>query len=113
MPDVLEGDLWAAIASVRVGARRIEALAEKYGTETFLAAMDSFMEFGEQTSLKSLAGLPDGTFELSEEQDNGQVYNVKITIGGGVFQVDLRDNPDQLDGPLNTSRDGVHGPPRR
>ena len=107
MPDVLEGDLWAAIASVRVGARRIEALAEKYRTETFLAAMDSFMEFGEQTSLKALAGLPEGTFELSEEQDNGQVYNVKITIGGGAFQVDLRDNPDQIDGPLNTSRDGV------
>ena len=27
MPDVLEGDLWAAIASVRVGARRLEELA--------------------------------------------------------------------------------------
>ena len=37
MPDVLEGDLWAAIASVRVGARRIEALAGKYGMDTFTA----------------------------------------------------------------------------
>ena len=31
MPDVLEGDLWAAIASVRVGARRLEALAGNTG----------------------------------------------------------------------------------
>ena len=107
MPDVLEGDLWAAIASVRVGARRLESLAEKYGTGTFLSAMHSFMQFGEESSRKALADLPSGTFELSEEQDNGQVYNVKITIGDGRFLVDLTDNPDQLDGPLNTSRDGV------
>lgn len=106
MPDVLEGDLWAAIASVRVGARRLEALSAKYGCDTFLAAMDSFMEFGEQTSLAALKDLPNGTFELSEEQDNGQIYNVRITIEDDRFEVDLRDNPDQMEGPLNTSRDG-------
>jgi len=107
MPDVLEGDLWAAIASVRIGARRLEMLAEKYGVETFLSAMQAFMEFGEQSSRQALAQLPNGTFTLSEEQDNGQIYTVRITIDGDTFQVDLRDNPDQLDGPLNTSRDGV------
>lgn len=107
MPDVLEGDVWAAIASVRVGARRVESLAEKYGTDTFTAAIESFMDVGEQASLNALAKLPGGTFELSEEQDNGQVYNVGITIAEDRFTVDLRDNPDQLDGPLNTSRDGV------
>ena len=107
MPDVLEGDLWAAIASVRVGARRIEALAEKYGTDTFTAAIESFMEFGEKASLSALAKLPEGTFELSEEQDNGQVYHVRLAISKDRFTVDLRNNPDQLDGPLNTSRDGV------
>ena len=107
MPDVLEGDVWAAVASVRIGARRIEALADKYGTAPFTAAMESFMDLGEKASLNALARLPEGTFELSEEQDNGQVYNVGITIAGDRFTVDLRDNPDQLDGPLNTSRDGV------
>ena len=107
MPDVLEGDVWAAIASVRIGARRLEALAEKYGTETFTAAIESFMDFGERASLEALAKLPAGTFEFSEEQDNGQVYNVGITIAEDRFTVDLRNNPDQLEGPLNTSRDGV------
>ena len=107
MPDVLEGDLWAAIASVRAGARRLEALAEKYGTDTFTAAIESAMDFGEKASRSAVAKLPEGTFELSEEQDNGQVYNVRITIATDRFTVDLRNNPDQLDGPLNTSRDGV------
>ena len=107
MPDVLEGDVWAAIASVRIGAKRLQELAEKYGVETFETAMASFMDFGEQVSLKELAKLPEGTFELSEEQDDGRVFNVKITISDTEFLVDLRDNPDQSTGPVNTSPDGV------
>ncbi|MCY6379867.1 hydantoinase B/oxoprolinase family protein [Hoeflea prorocentri] len=107
MPDVLEGDVWAAIASVRVGDKRLVELAEKYGTETFERAMSSFMDFGEEVSRKALADLPQGTFELSEEQDDGRIFNVKITIGANEFTVDLTDNPDQSDNPVNTSRDGV------
>jgi len=107
MPDVLEGDVWAAIASVRVGERRLVELAGKYGTATFERAMDSFMDFGEQVSRAALADLPKGTFELSEEQDDGQTFSVKITISDDAFTVDLRDNPDQSDSPVNTSRDGV------
>jgi N-methylhydantoinase B len=107
MPDVLEGDVWAAIASVRIGAKRLQELAEKYGVETFETAMTSFMDFGEEVSLKELANLPKGTFELSEEQDDGRIFNVKITIADTEFTVDLRDNPDQSVNPVNTSADGV------
>lgn len=107
MPDYLEGDLWAAIASVRIGARRLAEIATKYGVDTFGNAMDSFMEFGEKVSLAELAKLPHGTFELTEEQDDGRFYNVKITISDTEFVVDLRDNPEQDTGPTNTSRDGV------
>lgn len=107
MPDFLLGDVWAAIASVRVGARRLEGLARKYGADTFIRAMQSFMEFGEKTAKAELANLPKGTFELDEEQDDGRVFNVKITITDDEFLVDLRDNPDQDTGPTNTSRDGT------
>ena len=107
MPDVLEGDLWAAIASVRIGARRLEELARKYGVDVFSAAMSSFMDFGEQVSRRELKGLPKGTFSLSEEQDDGQIFNVSIMISDDRFTVDLRDNPDQGKSPVNTSRDGV------
>ena len=107
MPDYLLGDVWAAIASVRIGAKRLEGMAEKYGAPTFKKAMVSFMEFGEKTALAELAKLPKGTFELSEPQDDGRTYNVKITITDDKFLVDLRDNPDQDNGPTNTSRDGT------
>ncbi|MEM8729397.1 MAG: hydantoinase B/oxoprolinase family protein [Pseudomonadota bacterium] len=107
MPDFLLGDVWAAIASVRVGAKRLEDLAAKYGTQTFTAAMESFMAFGERSAKAELAKLPSGVFELSEEQDDGRIYNVKITIGADELVVDLRDNPDQDPACTNTSRDGT------
>lgn len=105
MPDFLEGDLWAAIAAVRIGARRLTDLATKYGVETFEAAMQSFMDHGEKVALSELAKLPKGTFELTEEQDDGRFFNVKVTITDSEFIVDLRDNPDQDSGPSNASYD--------
>ena len=107
MPEVLEGDVWAAIASVRIGTARLAEIAGKYGTATFEQAMTAFMDYGERVSRSALATLPRGTFSLAEEQDDGQVFNVAITIGDGEFLVDLRDNPDQAKGPVNTSRDSV------
>ena len=107
MPDILEGDLWAAIASVRIGARRLQELASKYGTATFERAVAAFMNHGEAISRRALRDLPKGTFTLSEEQDDGSVFNAIITITYDTFLVDLRDNPDQSPGPVNTSRDGV------
>lgn len=107
MPDFLLGDVWAAIASVRIGAKRLEGLALKYGSQTFRSAMDSFMDFGKRSALAELAKLPHDTFELSETQDDGRVYTVKITISSDEFIVDLTNNPGQDNGPTNTSRDGT------
>jgi len=107
MPDFLKGDVWAAIASVRIGAKRLENLSTKYTRDVFVAAMENFMEFGEASAKAELAKLPNGTFELSEEQDDGRIYNIKVTINDEEFIVDLLDNPDQDAGPTNTSRDGT------
>ena len=35
LPKFLQGDLWAGIAAVRIGARRIEDIARKYGSGHF------------------------------------------------------------------------------
>jgi N-methylhydantoinase B len=95
LPDFLEGDMWAGISAARLGERRIAELVDKYGRDTFLAALTRFMDYGEQVSLRALEGLPKGRFTLAEEQDDGRVYNVSVEIGGDSFVVDLRDNPDK------------------
>jgi N-methylhydantoinase B len=107
LPDFLQGDMWAGIAAARVGERRIVELVDRYGVETFQAALRSFMDYGEQVALRALAELPKGTFTLAEEQDSGVVYSVTFEMKDDEFVVDLRDNPDQDPGPNNASRDGT------
>ena len=107
LPDFLRGDMWAAIAAARIGERRLTELARKFGIATFKSALEHFMDYGEQVSRKGLADLPEGRFDLAEEQDDGQIYRVAIEITDDSFTVDLRDNPDQVSGPHNSSRDGV------
>jgi N-methylhydantoinase B len=109
LPKFLRGDLWAGIAAVRVGARRIEDIVRKYGAETFTTALRSFLDYGEQVVLKGLASLPKGRFSIVEEQDDGLLYKATIEITDRQFIVDLRDNPPQQPGPINCSRDDCFG----
>jgi N-methylhydantoinase B len=105
LPDFLRGDLWAGIAGVRIGERRIQELIKKYGGDTFEAAVADFMTLGERHARAALEALPNGTFHFEEEQDDGAIYKVTIEIADDRFVVDLRDNPDQS-GSTNSSRDG-------
>ncbi len=105
MPDFLIGDLWAGVAAVRVGERRILEIANKYGKDVFLHAVEEYLEFGEQVSLNAIKQLPKGIFSLEENQDTGQVYTVTVEITDDEFIVDLRGNPDQDSGPFNMSAD--------
>jgi len=105
MPDFLTGDLWAGVAAVRVGERRILEIVNKYGKDVFLHAVEEYLDYGEQVSLNALKQLPKGTFSLEENQDNGQIYTVTVEITDDEFIVDLRGNPDQDSGPFNMSAD--------
>jgi N-methylhydantoinase B len=107
MPDFLIGDLWAGIASIRVGERRILEMVEKYGKEAFLHSLSAYMDYGEQITLNALKELPHGKFEFVEEQDDGRFFKVSAEIREDAFIIDLRDNPDQDTGPFNISRDGA------
>jgi N-methylhydantoinase B len=107
MPDFMEGDMWAGIAAVRNGAARIVELANKFGVELFLEAVDDFMNHGEKVSLKALKDTPQGRVTMEEPQDDGQVFRVSVEITETEMIVDLRDNPAQAAGPANLSRDGT------
>ena len=107
LPDYLQGDLWAEIAAVRLGERRVLELARKYGVDVFLTAVEELLAHGERVMRSALAELPEGRFELAEEQDNGTTYRVTVEISGDEFVVDLRDNPEQDRGSANVSRDGA------
>jgi N-methylhydantoinase B len=107
MPDFLKGDLWAGIASIRAGERRVLEIINKYGKGAFLHALEEYMDYGERVTLSALKNLPHEKFTLSEEQDSGKIFTVTIEITENEFIVDLRDNPDQEKGPFNISRDSA------
>jgi len=106
LPDFLRGDLWAGVSGIRLGERRIQELIAKYGPEEYLAAVEDFMALGERRARAALARLPEGSVDIEEEQDNGEIYKAKITITKDAFIVDLTDNPPQ-NGPNNASREGT------
>jgi len=107
LPDFARGDLWSQVAASRIAEKRIRDLVSNFGTDAFLAALDDLFEEGERRALAGLAGLPQGTFSIREEQDDGAVWHASITIEKDRFAVDLRDNPVQRTAPYNTSRDGA------
>jgi N-methylhydantoinase B len=107
LPDFLLGDLWAAVASVRKGAERIERIARTYGREMFANAVADYFDYAERQARAGLARLPKGRLALMETMDDGSIWRAAIEIAEDAFIVDLREVPDQRDDPLNTSRDGA------
>lgn len=105
LPDFLKGDLWAGIAGLRIGERRVLELTRKYGVETYLAAVADYMDLGERRALAALKALPPGVYDYEEEQDDGAIHKIRLTISADKFTVDLTDNPGQK-GSNNSSREG-------
>jgi hypothetical protein len=95
LPDFLRGDLWAGIAGLRIGERRVLELIAKYGPETYLAAVNDYMDLGERRALAALKALPAGVYHFEEEQDSGAIHKIRLTITPEKFTVDLTDNPGQ------------------
>jgi N-methylhydantoinase B len=62
---------------------------------------------GRAARARGLASLPEGRYEIEEEQDDGAMWRAAITITPDRFSVDLSGNPEQRAAPFNTSRDGA------
>ena len=107
LPDQALGDLWAGVAALRLGERRLRELCGKYGRNTLVDAIRRYMDYGETMARNGLASLPEGEFRGSDRLDDGREIRALIRIGGGEMTIDLRDNPDQDDGPVNGTRDAT------
>ena len=107
LPEFVDGDLWAQLASTRSAETRIHALYRTHGAGAVEAAIADSFATGLARAREGLRRLPRGRYEFREEQDDGAVWRVAITIEEDCFTVDLRDNPAAAAAPYNTSRDGA------
>ncbi|WP_157218459.1 hydantoinase B/oxoprolinase family protein [Flavisphingomonas formosensis] len=113
LPDSTIGDMHAGVAACRVGGKRIAELAEKYGVEALIGAMDGLLDYGERMTQEELRKLPKGVFvaeDVVEEDGHGNgpfAVKVKITITDEKMIADFTGTSPQAVGPINLSYAGL------
>lgn len=112
-PELSIGDLWAQVASLRTGGKRINELCNKYSKESILESIDRFLNQGEKLALNEIKDLPKGTFEIEDLIDDDGITNeslkvqLKLTITDDEFICDYRGSSPQVQGPINSSFTGL------
>lgn len=108
MPDRTIGDIQAMVSAVHTGDVRLKEIANKYGADTLLEAMQEINDHGERLSRAAVAKLPDGTWEASDFVDSDGVIldelvevKVKVTIDGDRMIVDWSETDQPAKGPIN------------
>jgi N-methylhydantoinase B len=101
------GDLGAQIACVRTGQRRLDAIVDKYGKETILAARDEIFAQTERFEREAVAAIPDGVYDAEGSLDNDGVgddpcwVRLAVEVSGDTMTIDLTDTDDAQRGPVN------------
>lgn len=112
-PDLSLGDMWAQVAALRTGDRRLQELCKKHSKETILAAINYLLDHGEKISREELKKLPKGEFYAEDFIDTDGIGNgpfpikVKVTITDDEFICDFRGSSPQVPGPMNCSFTGL------
>ena len=85
IPDRVIGDMNAQISACRTGERRVAEMAERFGLDTLLEAIEAILDHGERISRARLAELPKGTWTAEDFVDDDginrdQLLKLKCTV---------------------------------
>ena len=107
-PDMVRGDLSAIMAAVRLGGRRMEEVAERFGTGALEAAFAGMLDQSERALRKAFAErVPDGRYSFRDYIDSDSVseksYAVAVTVEkrGETVTLDYSASDDQAQGSVN------------
>lgn len=108
-PQASLGDLRSQIAACSLGARRIQDLYTRYGSDVIVAATEQIYRESEQRCRNVVAQIPDGVYEASAFlDDDGRVIgeridiHAKVTVSGTDMTIDLSGCSGQRDGAINS-----------
>jgi len=108
IPEMTLGDMRAQAASLRVAARRVGEICDKYSLDAVLEAVETYLEQGRQEALAELARLPKGEFVAEEFIDDDGLggepvlVKVKVTIRDDSFEIDYTGTGRTCRGPINS-----------
>ena len=107
-PDMVRGDLSAIMAAVRLGGRRMEEIAERFGTGALEAAFAGMLDQSERALRKAFAErVPDGRYSFRDYIDSDSVseksYAVAVTVEkrGETVTLDYSASDNQAQGAIN------------
>ena len=110
-PRQREADLRAQLAAGRAGSERVAALIERYGLDTYRAALEETLDYAERRTRARIEELEDGEREArdvleaapSDEHSEGEDLELclKATVEGDSITLDFSGSADQHEGNLN------------
>lgn len=113
IPGERTGDLQAQIAANRVGIRRMQEAARRYGA-TLVDSMYQLQEYAQRKLKAGIVKLPDGIYRFTDYMDDAGVANpdplkicVEITIAGEDMTLDFNGTAKQVEGPINVTYNGL------
>ena len=107
-PELVLGDIRGQLGADRLGERRLNELAAKYGKEKILACFDRLFDMSESKLRKTFAEWPDGRFEAERFVDDDGVelekpvrIHVVVEKKGDSIHFGFSGSADQTKGPAN------------
>ena len=106
-PAELIGDIQAQLAGCLLGRDLAAAMANRYGADLYLRALDTILAQAEAASRARIAAMPDGIYESRAmldgdgESDVPLPIHVRVIIEGEDLTVDLTGLPPQVRGCIN------------
>jgi N-methylhydantoinase B len=104
----MRGDVMAQLASVRVGAARLEGLFERYGVAEMTRCAEGILDAGEAAMRRQIARMTPGTYHGVSRLDDDGCGNPRtaipctVRIEGDSVEVDFTDCPDQVRSFMNS-----------
>lgn len=109
-PERTLGDLYAGVASLRSGERRVVEICQRYGLAAFRESVEVILEHGEELARQALAELPHGSYFAEEWIDDDGLSTdpiyvcVNVHITPDSFIADYTGSSQQVRGPVNCTR---------
>lgn len=112
-PRMVLGDCESQLAGCLLGRDRLVELIGKYGIRNVRAAVETMWTRSEQATRAAIRAMPDGrftsrTFLDSDGINPGRTIPIilAVEINGDEITVDFSEIADQIDGPMNSGKEG-------
>ncbi len=108
VPHMVRGDLDAQVSACRVGVKSLLEVVERFGLDTYAAAVDDMFDHGERIVRSYFEKIPDGRYVGRGEMDNNGVtkdripFEIALEVKGSEVTLDFSNVPDQQGGPTNS-----------